>query len=90
MKIEVEMMKNNGGFWEKHGEFVREMNKQDNEQSQYTRENWKVFENYLDKDRKAQNTWFSWLDWVVNKSPKQVAKNSCDKILKNFPSVFGD
>ena len=62
LKIEVEMMKNNGGFWEKHSEFVREMNKQDNEQSQYTRENWKGFENYPKKNRKVQNTWFSWLD----------------------------
>ena len=27
------MMKNNGGLGVKHGEFVRELNKQDNEQS---------------------------------------------------------
>ena len=28
---------------------------------------------------KAQNMRFSRLDWVVNKLPSQVAKNSCDK-----------
>ena len=32
LKIEEEMMKKNGGFWEKHGEFERDMNGQDNEQ----------------------------------------------------------
>ena len=32
MKIEVEMSKKNGGFWEEHGEFERELKGQDNEQ----------------------------------------------------------
>ena len=32
LKIEVEIMKNNGGFCEKQGEFKREMKWQDNEQ----------------------------------------------------------
>ena len=31
LKIKVEMMKKNSGLWEKHGEFERDMNEQDNE-----------------------------------------------------------
>ena len=40
----------NGGFVREHGEFVRERNGQDNEQSQWAREKWKVFENCLEID----------------------------------------
>ena len=33
----------NGGFFREHNEFGRERNEQDNEQSQWAREKWKVF-----------------------------------------------
>ena len=33
MKINVKMMKNNGGLGGKHSDFVRELNEQENEQS---------------------------------------------------------
>ena len=36
----------------------------------------------------AQNTRFTRLELVTNKSPVQVTKNSCDKILKICLSVF--
>ena len=39
---------------------------------------------------KVQNTRFSWLEWVVNKSLNQAAKNPCDKLWKNFLSIFRD
>ena len=39
---------------------------------------------------KVQNMRFLRLDWVVNKSPSQVAKNSCDKFLKIRLSIFRD
>ena len=35
-----------------------------------------------------QNTRFSRLKWVTNKSPELVAKTLKDKIVKNFLSVF--
>ena len=38
----------------------------------------------------TQNTRFSRLKWVVNKSPGLVAKTLKDKIVKNFLSVFWD
>ena len=38
----------------------------------------------------VQNTRFSWLKWVMNKSPHQIAKNSWDKIWKICLSVFRD
>ena len=37
-----------------------------------------------------QNTRFSRLMWVANKSPGLVAKTLKDKIVKNFLSVFRD
>ena len=74
-------------FWKKHGEFVREMNEQDNEQSKWAREKLK---NFLKTVLKAQNTQFSRLKWVANKSPDQVAKNPRDKIWKIYLSVFRD
>ena len=37
-----------------------------------------------------QNTRFSRLKWVANKTPSQAAKTFKDKILKNFLSVFHD
>ena len=77
-------------FWEKHSKFVRERNGQDNEQSQNARENWKAFENCPENNPKEQNSRFSWLDWVANKSPVQVAKKSCDKFWKICLSVFRD
>ena len=73
-------------FLEKHGEFVREMDVQHNEQSKWTRENWKVFKIVL----KAQNTRFSRLKWVANKSLDQVTKLPLDKIWKICLSVFRD
>ena len=36
----------------------------------------------------TQNTHFSWLKWVANKSPGLAAKTFKDKIVKNFLSVF--
>ena len=38
----------------------------------------------------VQNTWFSRLEWVANKSPVQVAKNPCDKFWKICLSTFRD
>ena len=35
-----------------------------------------------------QNTCFSWLKWVANKSPGLAAKTLKDKIVKNFLSDF--
>ena len=37
-----------------------------------------------------QNTHFSRLKWVTNKSPELAAKTLKDKIVKNFLSVFCD
>ena len=37
-----------------------------------------------------QNTRFSRLKWVTNKSPELAAKTLKDKIVKNFLSVFHD
>ena len=37
---------------------------------------------------KAQNTHFSRLEWVANKSPSQAAKNPCDKFWKICLNVF--
>jgi len=37
-----------------------------------------------------QNTCFLRLDWVANESPKQVAKNLCDKFFRIYLSVFRD
>ena len=37
-----------------------------------------------------QNTRFSRLKWVANKSPGLAAKTLKDKIVKNFLSVFRD
>ena len=37
-----------------------------------------------------QNTLFSRLKWVANKSPGLAAKTLKDKIVKNFLSVFRD
>ena len=37
-----------------------------------------------------QNTCFSWLKWVANKSPGLATKTLKDKIVKHFLSVFGD
>ena len=58
MKIEVEMLKKNGGFWDEHGEFEKGLKEQDNEQL-------KVFEGKLKKfkktDQETQNTRFSQL-----------------------------
>ena len=45
MKNEVEMMKNNGDFWETHGGFVREMNRPDNEQLEKFKGKLKSFKN---------------------------------------------
>ena len=42
LKIEVEMLKKNGGFWEEHDEFEKGLKGQDNEQL-------KVFEGKLKK-----------------------------------------
>ena len=72
-------------FLEKHCEFVREMNEQDNEQSKWVREKLKSI---LKTVLKAQNTQFLRLKWVANKSPNQVAKNPWDKIWKICLSVF--
>ena len=47
---------------------------------------WKLYRKK--KKLRAQDTHFSWLKWVVNKSPYQVAKNPYDKIWKFFLSVF--
>ena len=88
LKIEEEMMKKNGGFLWEHSEFMRDRNEQDNEQSQWARENWKVFKTSLKIILIMQNMRFSRLEWVVNKSPMQVAKNPCDKILKNLSKCF--
>ena len=49
-----------------------------------SRENWKVLKTIL----KAQNTQFSWLGWVTNKSPNQATKHLGDKILKNLFKCF--
>ena len=49
-----------------------------------SRENWKD----LKTDFKIQNTRFSRLKWVANKSPELAAKTLKDKIVKNFLSVF--
>ena len=75
-------------FWEKHGEFVREMNEQDNEQSKWTRQNWKVFETYPEKDHHcAKHAIF-----VAEMNRKQVAKPSRKKTLEakfeKFVQVF--
>ena len=43
LKFEEEMMMKMVDFWEKHGEFVREMNGQDNEQPKWVREKLKSF-----------------------------------------------
>ena len=43
LKFEGEKMMKMVDFWVKHGEFVREMNRQDNEQLKWTREKLKSF-----------------------------------------------
>ena len=57
----------------------------DNEQSQ-------KFEEKIEKVLKTvfemQNTRFSQLKWVANKSPGLATKTLKDKIVKNFLSVF--
>ena len=45
LKISEEMMMKNGGFVSEHSEFGRRRDGQGNEESQYAREKWKVFEN---------------------------------------------
>ena len=49
---------------------------------------WKYFETYHKKTLIMQNTWFSWLNQVMNKSPGQVAKHLRDKIFENFSKCF--
>ena len=49
-----------------------------------SRENWKVLKIVF----KAQNTWFSWLGWVTNRSPNQATQHLGDKILKNLSKCF--
>ena len=84
LKFEEEMMKKRVDLWVKHGEYVRETNEEDNEQSECSRENWKV----LKTIHKAQNARFSRLNQVTNKSPSQAAKNLWDKILEKFSKCF--
>ena len=56
----------------------------DNGQSQYARENRKVFENRLEKDPYyAKHAIFA-----TGLSHKQVARNPCDKIFKNLSKCF--
>jgi len=45
LMIEVEMMNNNGGFYEKHGGFERGINGEDNEQSKVFEGKIKSFKN---------------------------------------------
>jgi len=77
-------MNNNGGFCEKHCGFERDINREDNEQSQSSMENSKV----LKTIQYMQNMRFSQLTQVACKSPGQVAKNLRDKILKNLSKCF--
>ena len=49
-----------------------------------SRENWKVLKTVLE----AQNMRFSRLNWVVNKSPGQVAKHLRDKIFEKLSKCF--
>ena len=67
LKFEVEMLKKKVDFWREHGEFVREgwTDKTMNSQS----ERGKTEKVFLKKTvLKAQNTRFSRLKWVANKS----------------------
>ena len=59
----------NGGFLREHSESGRERNGQDNEQSQWAREIWKVFENYPENDPHSAKHAFFAMEWVVNKLP---------------------
>ena len=45
---------------------------------------------FLNKTLFVQNTRFSWLEWVANKSLSQVAKNTWQKFEKIWLSVFHD
>ena len=79
----------NGGFVNKHGEFGRGMDKTMNSHNKRGK-NEKFLKTALKITLKAQDTCFSWLEWVANKSPIQVTKNPCDKIWKICLSVFCD
>ena len=64
-------------FEREQGEFVSQMNEQDNKQSQWVRENWKVFKNALEITLIVQNKAI----FVTKMSCEQVAKASCQKPL---------
>ena len=85
MKIEVEMMKKNGGFSRKNtvSLWERWTDKTMNSKK-CSRENWKVLKTVL----KGQNTHFLRLNQVADKSPNQAAKHLWDKILKKMSKCF--
>ena len=82
LKIEVEMMSNNGDFCEEHGGFKRGSTGEDNKQSQKFEEKPKCFKNWPICAKHAIFT--------TELSRKQVARTLKTKILKNFLSVFRD
>ena len=65
---------------EKHGEFVREMNGQENEQSKWTRENWKFFKKLsLNHKTRDFHDWNELWTSRQSKSPKPLRQK-----LENF------
>ena len=81
LKIEVEKMKKIVDFLVKHGEFVRETYKHDNEQS-------KMFEEKLSLKRKTRifRNWTKSQTSRQDKSPNTLKT----KFFKNFLNVFCD
>ena len=80
MKIEVEISKKNGGFWEEHGEFERELKGKDNEQLN-------MFEGKLKSSKKLslKRKTRDFRDWTKSCASRQdKPRDTRDKIFENF------
>ena len=80
MKIEVEMLKKNGGFWEEHGEFEKGLKGQDNEQLN-------MFEGKLKRSKKLTKKRKTrvFRDWVKSRTSRQDKSwDTWDEIFEKF------